>query len=105
MNNVVLDKKAKSGPRINFHLIFNPEIAVDDVETLIKNLKVILATGTRDYVLVDLYGNMNSLKDRSQDIERSGGTKLPDPDTDNDDTSSDDPAPRRRRDRDLDRGR
>jgi predicted ATPase len=40
MNNVVLDKKAKSGPRINFHLIFNPEIAVDDIETFIKNLKV-----------------------------------------------------------------
>jgi predicted ATPase len=40
MDNVVLDKKVKSGPRINFHLIFNPEIAVDDVETFIKNLKV-----------------------------------------------------------------
>jgi predicted ATPase len=39
MNNVVIDKK-KSGPRINFHLIFNPEIAVDDIETFIKNLKV-----------------------------------------------------------------
>jgi hypothetical protein len=40
MNNVVLDKKVKSGPRINFHLIFNPEIAADDIETFIKNLKV-----------------------------------------------------------------
>lgn len=40
MNNVVLDKKAKSGPRINFHLIFNPEVAIDDIETFIKSLKV-----------------------------------------------------------------
>ena len=40
MNNVVLDKKVKSGPRINFHLIFNPGVAVDDIETFIKNLKV-----------------------------------------------------------------
>jgi ABC-type lipoprotein export system ATPase subunit len=40
MNNVVLDKKLKSGPRINFHLIFNPELAADDIETFIKSLKV-----------------------------------------------------------------
>lgn len=42
MNNVVLDKKLKSGPRINFHLIFSPEgaIAPDDVETFVKSLKV-----------------------------------------------------------------
>ncbi|MFZ0692955.1 MAG: AAA family ATPase, partial [Alphaproteobacteria bacterium] len=40
MNNVVLDKKQKSGPRINFHLIFSPELAVDDIETFIKSLKV-----------------------------------------------------------------
>jgi hypothetical protein len=40
MNNVVLDKKITSGPRINFHLIFNPEIAAEDIETFIKNLKV-----------------------------------------------------------------
>jgi hypothetical protein len=40
MNNIVLDKKEKTGPRINFHLIFNPDVAVDDVETFIKNLKV-----------------------------------------------------------------
>ena len=32
MNNVVLDKNVKSGPRINFHLIFNPEIAAEDIE-------------------------------------------------------------------------
>jgi hypothetical protein len=40
MNNVVLDKKIKSGPRINFHLIFNPEISAEDIEIFIKNLKV-----------------------------------------------------------------
>jgi t-SNARE complex subunit (syntaxin) len=40
MNNVVLDKSIKSGPRINFHVIFNPEVVVDDVETFIRNLKV-----------------------------------------------------------------
>jgi ABC-type lipoprotein export system ATPase subunit len=40
MNNIVIDKKGKSGARINFHLIFNPTIAIDDVETFIKSLKV-----------------------------------------------------------------
>jgi ABC-type lipoprotein export system ATPase subunit len=40
MNNVVVDKKFKSGPRINFHLIFSPELSADDIETFIKNLKV-----------------------------------------------------------------
>lgn len=40
MNNVVVDKKFKSGPRINFHLIFSPELPADDIETFIKNLKV-----------------------------------------------------------------
>jgi len=40
MNNVVVDKKIKSGPRINFHLIFNPELPPEDIETFIKNLKV-----------------------------------------------------------------
>lgn len=40
MNNVVVDKKIKSGPRINFHLIFSPELPADDIETFIKNLKV-----------------------------------------------------------------
>lgn len=40
MNNVVLDKKFKSGPRINFHLIFSPEIPAEDIETYIKGLKV-----------------------------------------------------------------
>jgi ABC-type lipoprotein export system ATPase subunit len=40
MNNVVVDKKLRSGPRINFHLIFSPELPSDDIETFIKNLKV-----------------------------------------------------------------
>lgn len=40
MNNVVVDKKFKSGPRINFHLIFSPDLPADDIETFIKNLKV-----------------------------------------------------------------
>lgn len=40
MNNVVLHKKGKSGPRINFHLIFSPEVGSDDIETFIKSLKV-----------------------------------------------------------------
>ena len=40
MNNVVLHKKGKSGPRINFHLIFSPDVNVDDIETFIKSLKV-----------------------------------------------------------------
>jgi ABC-type lipoprotein export system ATPase subunit len=40
MNNVVLDKKLKSGPRINFHVIFSPDVLLDDIETFIKSLKV-----------------------------------------------------------------
>lgn len=40
MNNVVVDKKLKSGPRINFHSIFSPEVPADDIETFIKSLKV-----------------------------------------------------------------
>ena len=40
MNNVVLDRNVKSGPRINFHLVFSPEVSPDDLETFIKGLKV-----------------------------------------------------------------
>jgi ABC-type lipoprotein export system ATPase subunit len=40
MNNVVIDKTSRSGPRINFHLIFSPEVAMDDIETFIRSLKV-----------------------------------------------------------------
>jgi ABC-type lipoprotein export system ATPase subunit len=39
MNNIVVGKKG-SGPRINFHLIFDPDLPVDDIETFIKGLKV-----------------------------------------------------------------
>jgi hypothetical protein len=40
MNNIVVDKKLKSGSRINFHLIFSPDIAIDDIETFIKGRQV-----------------------------------------------------------------
>ncbi len=40
MNNVIVDKKLKSGSRINFHLIFSPDIAIDDIETFIKGRQV-----------------------------------------------------------------
>ena len=40
MTNVVIDRKLKSGPRTNFHIIFSPELCTDDVETFIKSLKV-----------------------------------------------------------------
>lgn len=39
MNNVVLNKGTKSGPRLNFHIIFDPSVAAD-VESFIKNLDV-----------------------------------------------------------------
>lgn len=39
MTNVVIGKKG-TGQRINFHLIFDPSVAIDDIETFIKNLKV-----------------------------------------------------------------
>ena len=40
MNNIVVGKKVKSGTRINFHLIFDPDIDPDNIETFIKGLKV-----------------------------------------------------------------
>ena len=40
MQNVVLDRTKKSGPRINFHIIFSPDVPVDDIETFIKGLMV-----------------------------------------------------------------
>jgi predicted ATPase len=40
MNNVVLSKNLKGGPRINFHLIFDPSVSPDDIETFIRGLKV-----------------------------------------------------------------
>jgi ABC-type lipoprotein export system ATPase subunit len=39
MNNILLNKQGKSGPRINFHLIFSPDLNPDDIETFIKGLK------------------------------------------------------------------
>ncbi len=39
MSNVVLHKK-ESGPRINFHLIFSPEVELTDIETFIRGLKM-----------------------------------------------------------------
>lgn len=39
MNNVVLNKGAKSGPRLNFHIIFDPSVAAD-IESFIKSLDV-----------------------------------------------------------------
>lgn len=39
MSNVVLHKK-ESGPSINFHLIFSPEVDIADIETFIRGLKM-----------------------------------------------------------------
>jgi len=57
MNNIVVDKTGKSGARINFHLIFNPDVAVDDIETFIKGLKV---KGTS---IGSRYGDASFLRD------------------------------------------
>lgn len=47
MTNVVVGKKG-SGPSINFHLIFDPTLPLDDIERFIKNLQVkSQAIGTR----------------------------------------------------------
>ncbi len=40
MHNIVVDKELKSGQRINFHIVFSPDVSPDDIETFIKNLKV-----------------------------------------------------------------
>ena len=40
MTNVVIGKKANTGQRINFHLVFDPIVSADDIETFIKNIKV-----------------------------------------------------------------
>ncbi len=40
MNNILLDKKGASGPRINFHLIFDPDLASDNIETFLKAQQV-----------------------------------------------------------------
>lgn len=77
MNNIVLDKKGKSGVRINFHLIFSPAVAIDDVETFIKNLKV----NVRQSAVVTAMHNSSVTKSpstsqkparRSPDVSRKG---------------------------------
>ena len=40
MTNVVIGKKGNSGHRINFHLIFDPVVSTDDIETFLKSLEV-----------------------------------------------------------------
>ena len=40
MTNVVIGKKSNTGQRINFHLVFDPAVSIDDIETFIKNLEV-----------------------------------------------------------------
>lgn len=40
MNNIVVGKRGNSGTRINFHLIFSPDLHIDDIEAFIKSLKV-----------------------------------------------------------------
>lgn len=37
MNNILLDKKGVSGVRINFHLIFDPAIPPENIETFLKS--------------------------------------------------------------------
>ena len=59
MTNIVVGKKG-SGPNINFHLIFDPTLPLDDIERFIKNLKVKgQSIGTR-------YGEPQFLKDECQ---------------------------------------
>lgn len=40
MTNVVIGRSAKSGTRVNFHIIFDPALSHDDMETFLKGLKV-----------------------------------------------------------------
>jgi predicted ATPase len=40
MNNILVDKKGASGPRINFHLIFDPAVPPDNIETFLKAQQV-----------------------------------------------------------------
>lgn len=40
MNTVLQNKNSKSGPRLNFHIIFSDAVKADDIETFIKNLTV-----------------------------------------------------------------
>lgn len=40
MTNVLMNKHGKSGLRLNFHLIFDPELPLDDIETFLKAQQV-----------------------------------------------------------------
>jgi ABC-type lipoprotein export system ATPase subunit len=40
MTNVLVNKQGKGGQRINFHLIFDPELDPEDIETFLKNQQV-----------------------------------------------------------------
>ena len=40
MNNILLDKKGASGVRINFHLIFDPALPPENIETFLKGQQV-----------------------------------------------------------------
>ena len=59
MTNVVIGKKG-SGPNINFHLIFDPALSLDDIERFIKNLKV------KDQSIGTRYGEPKFLLDDCQ---------------------------------------
>ncbi len=37
MTNVLINKQGKGGQRLNFHLIFDPALDPDDIETFLKN--------------------------------------------------------------------
>ena len=65
MNNVVLNRGETSGPRLNFHIIFDPSVATD-VESFIKNLDVngnTIASGYSDkrFLLEDVQVNFKDV--------------------------------------------
>ena len=54
MTNVVIGKHG-TGQRINFHLVFDPTVSTNDIETFIKNIKV------KDQSIGSRYGNTTFL--------------------------------------------
>jgi len=71
MNNILLDKRGVSGQRINFHLIFDPGLPPEDIETFLKAQQVNgSSVGSRyadkDFLLndvsVDFFQVLNALK-------------------------------------------
>ncbi|MXX84852.1 MAG: hypothetical protein F4Y71_00150 [Acidobacteria bacterium] len=56
MTNIVIGKRGR-GPRTNFHLVFDPIVSTDDIETFIKGLKV------KDQSIGSRYNNATFLKD------------------------------------------